>query len=132
MVGASSLIGLWRLVSSHFPFVVQPAQPWLTGIAKDGACIDNSQYGVLAGVGFTLTFALATLFAGRLTDIFDKRCVARGSRPRPRCAPEVFARPSGAAAAWVGGCSFGFGGDIPAVRAGVEGNGTGTPGCSLC
>lgn len=46
-------------------------------IVQDGACIDNSEYGVLAGVGFTLTFALATLFAGRLTDIFNKRYAIR-------------------------------------------------------
>eukprot|EP00904_Undaria_pinnatifida_P010934 jgi/Undpi1/6971/HiC_scaffold_21.g09445.m1 len=48
---------------------------------KDGACIDNTQYGILAGVGFTLMFALATLFAGRLTDTLNRRLLHTSSIP---------------------------------------------------
>ncbi|CAN0553626.1 unnamed protein product, partial [Laminaria digitata] len=39
----------------------------------DGACIDTTQYGILVGVGFTIMFAVATLFAGRLTDTLNRR-----------------------------------------------------------
>ncbi|CAN0336483.1 unnamed protein product, partial [Ascophyllum nodosum] len=46
---------------------------------KDGACIDNTEYGILAGVGFTLMFAMATLLAGRLTDTLDRRLLHTGA-----------------------------------------------------
>lgn len=47
--------------------------------AQDGTCVNTSQYGVLAGVGFTLTFGLATLVAGRLTDALDRRFLHTGA-----------------------------------------------------
>lgn len=46
---------------------------------KDGACVNKAQYGVLAGVGFTLVFGLATLVAGRLTDALDRRFLHTGA-----------------------------------------------------
>ncbi|CAN0235325.1 unnamed protein product, partial [Ectocarpus sp. 12 AP-2014] len=45
----------------------------------DGACIDNSQYSILAGVCFTIPFAIATLFAGRLTDTLNRRLLHTGA-----------------------------------------------------
>ncbi|CAN0244086.1 unnamed protein product, partial [Phaeothamnion confervicola] len=42
---------------------------------KDGACIDNTAYGYLAGFGFTLMFAVVGLFAGHCSDTLDRRLV---------------------------------------------------------
>ncbi|CAM9401026.1 unnamed protein product, partial [Sphacelaria rigidula] len=46
---------------------------------KDGACVSTTQYGTLAGPGFTIMFALATLIAGRLTDTLDRRFLHTGA-----------------------------------------------------
>lgn len=41
--------------------------------------MSTTQYGTLAGPGFTIMFALATLIAGRLTDTLDRRFLHTGA-----------------------------------------------------
>lgn len=42
---------------------------------QEGTCINEAQYGLLAGFGFSLLFVVAGLFAGRLADIANRRNV---------------------------------------------------------
>ncbi|CAM9938549.1 unnamed protein product, partial [Choristocarpus tenellus] len=46
---------------------------------KDGACINNVEYGYLAGISFTMMFAFVGLFAGRVSDIMDRRFLHTGA-----------------------------------------------------
>lgn len=40
-----------------------------------GACISKAQYGILAGFGFSLLYVIAGLFAGRISDLFNRKNV---------------------------------------------------------
>ncbi|CAM9538661.1 unnamed protein product, partial [Discosporangium mesarthrocarpum] len=46
---------------------------------KDGACINNVEYGYLAGIAFTIMFAFVGLFAGWLCDVMDLRLLHTGA-----------------------------------------------------
>ena len=40
---------------------------------KYGACLTSSEYGILAGYGFVALFSVASLFAGRCADLFNRK-----------------------------------------------------------
>lgn len=40
-----------------------------------GACISSAEYGILAGFGFSLLYVVFGLFAGRLTDVFNRKTI---------------------------------------------------------
>lgn len=42
---------------------------------KDGACLTSTEYGLLAGFGFSALYVVLGLFAGRLADTFNRRNV---------------------------------------------------------
>jgi hypothetical protein len=46
---------------------------------QDGACFNNTQFGLLAGFGFAGLFGVCGLFAGRLADRVDRRSLLVGS-----------------------------------------------------
>jgi hypothetical protein len=48
-------------------------------VIQDGACFDNTQFGLLAGFGFAGLFGVCGLFAGRLADRVDRRRLLVGS-----------------------------------------------------